>query len=117
MKRRTFIATAVTAVSVGVAGCGSDMPDSQCEGHCEMLEEWTWDWDENGSFNPETLQINFIPVENSPTLEIEFRGYRRTSGEPNLTYANTYTINGPKTIIEEGLEPIHAAKIDVEVTE
>lgn len=86
------------------------MPDKECEGHCQLLEEWSWDWESNGALNPDTLTLTFVPMESSPPLQIEFRGYNENS---NLAYAGTYTIEGAETIIEENVDSVTAAKIEV----
>lgn len=118
MQRRTLLKSLPAAATpLALAGCTEDaMPDKQCENHCEMLEEWSWEWEGNGGLNPSTLTITFVPKSNSPPLDIELHGYETTgSSEPDLMYANTYTIEGSQTIIEERVEPVHAVEIEVTV--
>jgi len=117
MQRRTLLKSLpAAAVPVALAGCqGSSMPDKQCKGaSCDLLEEWSWEWENTGALNPDTLTLTFIPEDNSPNLEIEFRGYSEAGGgDPSLVYAGTYTVKGAETIIEEGVDPVHAAEIEV----
>lgn len=108
MNRRSFLTATGAATAVALAGCSSNEPRKQCSGQCEEIQEWSFEWDSNG-IGTDTLNITLIPQDNAPPLEVEFRGYE---GE-DLRYANTYEIDGPRTIIEEGTEVVERAEIEV----
>jgi len=108
MTRRKMLTATGAATAVALAGCADGEPRKQCTGECDLLDEWSFEWDSNG-IGTDTLSINFIVADDAPPLEVEFRGYE---GE-DLRYANTYEIDGPRTIIEEGTEVVERAEIEV----